>query len=306
MGASPADLYISEYNDNLQLLAMQSKSRLRQWVMTGSHTGEQASPVDQIASTVMSTRSARNQPKMLTNIDNERRWVQPTSYFTHTACDNFDKVRTRVQLNSGYLKSQMNAMMREMDLLLVDATLGDATTGKTGSTTTTYASEGNTAIDEGTTDLTAVKLLDGLKTLKEAEVNLDDPEEAIVCIITPHQEATLLNDDKIVHGDYVTQKLLSQTGNLVYWKGINFIISNLLTGKDDGVRADVDPGANAKRSIPMFAKSGMHLGLWDDIRGVIVQRTDLTDDPPEMSVYATIGATRLEGKKVVEIECKET
>lgn len=284
MGASPADLYISEFNNNVALLSMQSKSRLRAWVMTGSHVGKQASPVDQVAATAMSTQAARNQPKVNTAIANERRWVQPTSFFTHTICDNFDKVRTRVQLNSPYLRSQINAMNKEMDIRIIDSALAASVTGEEGGSTTAH-SAGGTTIAHGGADLTAAKLLDGLKVLKEKEVDLDDPEEAIVCVITPHQEATLLNDDKIVHGDYVTQKLLSQTGNLVFWKGINFVISNQLVGELDGVRADTDPSANADRSILMWAKSGMHLGLWDDIHGKIVERTDLTNDPPEMSVY---------------------
>ena len=306
MGASPADLYISEFNNNVQLLSMQSRSRLRQWVMTGSHVGKQASPVDQIAATAMSTQAARNQPKINTAIANERRWVQPTSFFTHTICDNFDKVRTRVQLNSPYLKSQMNAMNKEMDIKVIDSALATSVVGEEGGSTVTFANDGGTSIAVGTTDLTSVKLLDGLKSLKEGEVDLDDPEEAIICVITPHQEATLLNDEKFINADYISKQLLAERGNLTWWKGINFIISNQLTGKVDGVRADVDPGANEDRSVLMWAKSGMHLGLWDDIHGKIVERTDLTNDPPEMSVYATIGATRLEGAKVVEIVCDET
>ena len=56
----------------------------------------------------------------------------------------------------------------------------------------------------------------------------------------------------------------------------------------------------------MWAKSGMHSGIWDAPRGVIRQRFDLVDDPNEMSVCGTFGATRLEGPKVIKIICDET
>ena len=301
-----AELYVSKFNTNVQLLAQQSKDRFANWVQTGSHSGKQASPVDQVAATTVQQRTSRAQPKVLTDIDNERRWVQPKSFHVHDVFDDFDRIRMNVNLDSSFLKSQMNAMRREKEDQTIAAFFSTSVVGEEAGSTVTFANDGGTDIAVGTTDLTVAKLLDALQVLYEGEVDLDDPEEAIICAITPHQHTTLINEEEINNADFVRGKtIFDKAGRLSHWFGINFVITNRLLDTN-GNRATDNPGASAVREIPMWAKSGMHMGIWDDVRGVIVQRHDLVDDPNEMSVYATFGATRLEGVKVVKIICKET
>jgi hypothetical protein len=200
----------------------------------------------------------------------------------------------------------MNAMKRAKEDAMIDAFFGTSTVGEDGSSTVSFASDGGSTVAVGTTDLTFEKLVAGQKLLYQAEVDLDDPEEAIICAITPKQHETLLGESEITNADFVRGKtLFDKEGRLTLWFGIHFIMTNRLLDTN-GLRATGNPGASAVREIPMWAKSGMHSGIWDDVRGVIVNRNDLVDDPPEMSVYATFGATRLEGAKVVKIICKET
>lgn len=301
-----AELYISKFNTNVQLLAQQSKDRFAAWVMTGSHNGKQASPVDQIAATNVQQRTARAQPKVLTDIENERRWVQPTSWSTHTVFDDFDRIRMNVNLDSPFLRSQMNAMNRKKEDTMIDAFFTSSTVGEEGGSTVTFANDGGGEIAVGSTDLTVAKLLDAQQILFEGEVDMDDPEEAIICAITPHQHTTLINETEINNADFVRGKtIFDKDGRLKHWFGINFIVTNRLLDTD-GDRATENAGLSDNREIPMWAKSGMHSGIWDDVRGVIVQRLDLDGDPNEMSVYGTFGATRLEGVKVVKIICDET
>ncbi len=306
MSNQDAELYVSKFNTNVQLLAQQSKDRFANWVQTGSHSGKQASPVDQVAATTVQQRTSRAQPKVLTDIENERRWVQPKSFHVHDVFDDFDRIRMNVNLDSSFLKSQMNAMRREKEDQTIAAFFSTSVVGEEAGSTVTFANDGGTDIAVGTTDLTVAKLLDALQVLYEGEVDLDDPEEAIICAITPHQHTTLINEEEINNADFVRGKtIFDKAGRLSHWFGINFVITNRLLDTN-GNRATDNPGASAVREIPMWAKSGMHMGIWDDVRGVIVQRHDLVDDPNEMSVYATFGATRLEGVKVVKIICKET
>ncbi len=301
-----AELYVSEFNSNVQLLSQQSKNRFDGWTMVGSHNGKQASPVDQVAATDVQQRTARAQPKVLTDINNERRWVLPTSFDTHTVFDNFDRIRMNVNLDSPFLRSQMNAMNRKKEDIMIAAFFATATVGEEGGSTVTFANDGGTDIAVGSTDLTVAKLLAAQQVLYEGEVDLDDPEEAIICAITPHQHTTLINETEINNADFVRGKtVFDKDGRLMHWFGINFIITNRLLDTN-GNRATDNAGASAVREIPMWAKSGMHSGIWDDVRGKIVQRPDLVDDPNEMSVYGTFGATRLEGVKVVKIICDET
>lgn len=301
-----AELYISEFNTNIQLLSQQSKNRFAGWTTVGSHKGKQASPVDQVGSTAVQQRTGRAQPKVLTDIVNERRWVQPKSFHIHTVVDDFDKIRMNVSLDSSFLKVQMNAMHREMEDAMIAAMFATATVGEEGGSTVTFANDGGGDVAVGTTDLTVAKLLAAQQALFEAEVDMDDPEEAIICAITPHQHTTLLNENEINNADLVgSRTIFDKKGRLTHWFGIDFIVTNRLLDTN-GNRATDNAGASAVREIPMWAKSGMHSGIWDNVRGVIRQRFDLVDDPNEMSVYATFGATRLEGAKVIKIICKET
>jgi len=53
--------------------------------------------------------------------------------------------------------------------------------------------------------------------------------------------------------------------------------------------------------VPVWAKSGMHLGVWGDIQTSISQRHDLQGEPWQAYVKMTMGATRLEEDKIVKI-----
>ena len=55
--------------------------------------------------------------------------------------------------------------------------------------------------------------------------------------------------------------------------------------------------------IPVYVKSGMHFGMWNDIKTDISQRNDLQNIPWQVYVTLTGGATRIEEKKVVQIIC---
>ena len=48
MSANIPTWYYQQYNQNIQMLVQQKATRLRSAVATGTHVGNQASPVDQI------------------------------------------------------------------------------------------------------------------------------------------------------------------------------------------------------------------------------------------------------------------
>ena len=297
-------LYTLEFNNNLQLLSQQEGSRLKNSVMTGSHKGEQARPVDELQSTTVSQRITRFEDKVNTDIVNDRRWVLPTSYATHSMVDDFDRIRMMVQLDSGYLKNQKAAMNRQKDDEIIGAFFTASQTGKQGGTSTSFPAANIVAV--GSTDLTVAKLLSARQLLFEGEVDIDTDEE-IFCAITPHQENTLINEAEINNASFrEREKLPFNRQNGMHgttWFGITFIMTNRLLDTAGTLAA---AGTSATRNIPFWAKSGMHLGLWNDLEGRVVQRFGKVKDPFEMSVYATFGATRLEEAKVIKIICDET
>ena len=80
-------------------------------------------------------------------------------------------------------------------------------------------------------------------------------------------------------------------GSVDTFMGFKFIHTELL-GVD---------GSGDRRCIA-WAKSGLHLGMWNDINTKISERADKSY-ATQVYVKGTFGATRVEEGKVVEIIC---
>lgn len=286
--------YAQQYATTVELLLQQKGSKLRNAVMSGSYIGEQASPVDQIGSVEMQEVSGRFEPMGRVDADTDRRWVLPSDFDLPQLIDSFDKLRLLTDPESAYVQNAVFAAGRKMDDLIIDALFGTSKTGKTGSTDTSFPAGQQVAVDfgaSGNVGLTVAKLREARKKLKAAEVDMDS--EMITCIITAEQEDDLLAEAQIISLDY-NEKPVLVDGRLNSFLGINFVHCE---------RLDVD--GSSYRRIPVFAKSGMHLGIWNDITTDISQRKDLKGLPFQSYVYMTAGATRIEEEKVVEIKCAE-
>ncbi len=86
-------------------------------------------------------------------------------------------------------------------------------------------------------------------------------------------------------------------GKVTRFLGINFIhYESLTTGTDDG--------AGTSTAVPLWAKSGMHVGMWNDIETKVSQRDDIRGLPWQVYAKMTVGATRIEEKKMIKIWCR--
>lgn len=286
--------YAQQFATNIELLLQQKDSRLRSLVTQGQYIGEQASPVDQIDAVEMQSVSGRFEAMPRVDADTARRWVSPLDFDLPQLIDSFDKLRLLTDPNSAYVMNAVSAAKRKMDDVIIAAFFGTAKTGKTGSTSTSFPSGQQVAVNQGAsgnTGLTVAKLREARRLLRAAEVDLDmDP---ITCVVTSKQEDNLLAEAQVISLDFNDRPVLVD-GKLKSFLGMNIVHSERLA---------VD--ANSYRRVPVFAKSGMHLGVWNDITSDISQRKDLRGLPFQAYVYMTIGATRLQELKTVEIKCAE-
>lgn len=286
--------YAQQYATNVQLLLQQEGSRLRGLVTEGQYIGEQASPVDQIDSVEMQAVTGRFEPMGRVDADTTRRWVTPNDFDLPQMIDSFDKLRLLTDPNSAYVKNAVNAANRKIDDIIIAAFFAAAKTGKTGSGSTSFPAGQVVAVTQGAaaaTGLTVAKLREGRRILRANEVDLDmDP---ITCVVTSKQEDNLLAEAQVISLDFNDRPVLVD-GRIKKFLGINFVPSERLA-----------VNATPYRRVPLFAKSGMHLGIWNDITTDISQRKDIRGLPFQAYVYLTIGATRLEEDKIVEILCAE-
>lgn len=287
--------FAQQYASNVELLLQQEESRLRPAVMQGSHKGEQASPVDQIGAVEMQEVVSRFSAMGRVDADVDRRWCLPSDFELPQLMDSFDKLRLITDPESLYVRNAVQAANRKIDELIIAAFFATALTGKTGSTSTTHTGGGGTQIDDAfgaaaTSGLTVAKLREARRALMAADVDLD--KEEVYCAIRAKQHDDLLAEAQVISTDYNDKPVLVE-GKIKRFLGINFIHTELV---------DTD---GTYRRVPVWVKSGMHLGVWNEIETSTSKRTDLSSEPYQAYVKMSMGATRLEEEKVVEIQCGE-
>lgn len=297
MSANLPTFYVEQYSTNVQLLLQQKGSRLRGAVMTGSHVGKQASPVDQIGAITAQKVTSRFGPMGRVDAPLDRRWVFPVDYDLPQLIDSFDKLRLLTDPSSSYVTNATYAMGRAQDDEIIAAFFATAKTGVQGGTDTTFDTANQTvSVNEGgsASNMNVAKLRAGKKILMANEVDLDN--DPIYCVITAEEHDSLLNEVQIVSTDFNDRPILVD-GKVTRFLGINFLhCERLQTGTDDA--------AGTSTMVPMFAKSGMYMGEWNGISSDISQRKDLQGLPWQAYCYGTFGATRLEEKKVVRVWCR--
>lgn len=288
--------YAQQYSSNIQLLLQQKGSKLRDTVMTQMITGAKAAtPVEQIGAVNAVKRTTRYPALTPQDTPHDRPWVYPEDYDWVDLIDSIDKLRMVVDPQSSYSVNGQYAMGRAMDSEIITAFFGDRKTGETGGTTTTFASESSdVAVNfgaAGNVGLTVAKLREAKRILMANEVDFD--EEIVTCVVSAKQHDNLLGEMQVISLDFNEKPVLVE-GRIMRFLGFNIKTSE---------RLGVD--GSSYRRVPVYVKSGVCLGIWADIATDIDKRKDLAGHPAQIYVTGTFGATRVEGKKIVEIKCAE-
>lgn len=282
--------FVQQYTTNVAMLLQQRGSKLRDLVTQGSYTGKAAKAVEQIGPVTAQLRTSRHGDTPLISTPHDARWVFPSDYEWADMIDDQDKLRMLIDPTSPYAINGAYALGRAMDDIIIAAALGDSKTGENGSTTTPFDTS-NQQVGASASGLTIAKLREAVEIFNENEVDMEmDP---LTMIVSPKQMTNLLATTEITSSDYNTVKALVQ-GQVDSFMGFKFIVSN---------RLGVDGSSN--RRVIAFARSGLHLGLWNDITTRISERDDKSYST-QVYVKGTFGATRTEEKKVIEILCTES
>ena len=285
--------YVQQYANTISLLLQQKNSRFESAVTTGSYIGKQASPVDQIGAIDMLPVTTRFAPMGRVDAALDRRWVSPSDFELPQLIDSLDKLRLLNDPSSAYLQNAIQAANRKKDDLIYAAFFGTAKTGEVGGTSTAFGATQFVSVNTGGTasNLNVAKLRAGKRILMANEVDFDEDE--VYCAISSVEHDSLLNEIQVVSTDFNDKPILTE-GRVTRFLGINFIVSERMT-------TATDDAAGTSRQIPMWAKSGMHLGTWNDMQTDITQRRDLSGMPWQAYLAMSMGATRLEEKKIVRI-----
>ena len=283
--------YVQQYATNIQLLLQQKGSRLSGAVTMGSHVGKQASPVDQIGSVEMIAPAGRFSPMGRVDAAVDRRWVFPSDYELPQLIDSFDKLRLLTDPQSSYVQNAVYAAGRKRDALIIAAINGTSKTGESGSTSVTLPAAQKVAVGFGAASdvgLTVAKLREAKKKLMAADVDLEN--DPMFCAINAAAHDNLLAEAQVISTDFNDKPVLVE-GRIMRFLGINFIHTELLES------------SSGDTLVPVWVKSGVYLGSWNEMGTDISKRNDLSGLPWQAVVSMTAGATRLEEEKVVQIAC---
>lgn len=294
MSVNIPDHYTISFSTNVMLLLQIKGSKLRPCVTEGTYTGKQASPVDQIGAVEMQDVTGRFQPKVRTDANVDRRWVTPSDFDLTQSIDTFDKLRLITDPESSYTQNAVFAAGRKIDRLIIAAFTGTAKTGEQGATSTSFTAgnEIDVAIGGANSRLNVQKLLDVKELMQRQFVDFDT--EQVYVGLTAKDEANLLKEIQIISSDFNGQdKPVLKDGRVDRFLGMEFVHCELIESAAAGTN---------EVNVPAWAKSGMHLGIWNDVTTSIYKNMQLRGEPWESYIMATFGATRLEENKVYNIE----
>ena len=286
MSSQITTAFVNQFSANIQMLSQQMGSLLRNAVDVESVNGEKAF-FDQVGAAAAVLRTSRHADTPIVDTPHSRRMVTMSDYEYADLIDDQDKVRLLVDPTSTYSRAAAAAMGRAMDDVILTAALGTAQTGKDGSTTTALPS--GQKIVHGSAGLTIAKLVEAKERLDSGNV---DPSIARNIVVSPKQICDLLNNTTVTSSDYNTVKALAM-GEINTFVGFNFIVSNRLA---------VD--SNADRRVIAFATDGIKCAIGKEPSARIDERADKSY-ATQVYYCQSVGATRMEESKVVEIACNE-
>ena len=282
--------FVQQYSSNVQMLSQQMGSVLRGVVDVESVNGKNAF-FDQVGKTTAVLRTSRHSDTPQIDTPHSRRRVSLADYEWADLIDNADKVRLLIDPTSSYAKAAAAAMGRAMDDVIIAALGGTAYTGETGSTSVALPAAQKPYSASQTDGLTVAKLLNAKKILDLADV---DPSLPRFIVCGPTQIADLLNTTEVKSSDYNTVKALAM-GQLDSFLGFKFIVTNRL--KFDATNTD-------DRLAYAFTSDAIKLAIGQDVLARIDERADKSYST-QVYYAMSIGATRMEEEKVVEIACDE-
>lgn len=291
--------FVQSYSTNVQMLLQQMGGKLRAKVTQGSYTGKAAKSVEQIGPVKPVKNLSRHADTPLISTPGDARWVFPNDYEWADLIDDQDKLRMLIDPQSAYTQNAVNSMRRAEDDEILQAFYAASATGENGTVSTAFPAGQIVGVNVGGTNsnLNVAKLRAARRLLMAAGVDLENEE--IFMAITAADHDSLLNEAQVGSMDFNTKPVLVD-GVVSRFMGINFIpieFTDAAAYQPETVTA-MTSGSN--RLLPVWVRSGMHLGVWNDVTTRVDQRPDKRYST---QVYAksTVGATRIEEKRVVQV-----
>lgn len=279
---------VQQYKANVELLLQQQDSRLRMAVTEGSYVGKAASVVEQFGEAAAVKRTGRHTDTPLLDLAQDKRWVFPLDYEWASLIDSQDKLRMIIDPTSPYAAAGAAAMRRAIDDEILFAMFGTNFKGENGTTSESFDTTNyQVGVDVGGTasSLNVAKLQSAIQKLMLA--NKGELMEPVYGAISSYEHDALLKEVQVQNKDFGGSAVLVD-GKVKRFMGVDFIITE---------RLNISGG---NRLIPVWLKSGMHLGIWQDMMTRVSERADKSH-AWQVYLCLTLGATRTQAGKLIQV-----
>ncbi len=292
--------FVQTYKDNVAMLLQQMGGKLRPYVTIGSYKGKAAKAVEQIGAVKPVKNLSRHSDTPLISTPGDARWVFPNDYEWADLIDDQDKLRMLIDPTSAYVQNAVQAMRRAQDDEILQAFFASSATGENGSTSTAFPAGQIVGLNVGGTssNLNVAKLRAARRLMRANGVDLETTP--LYVGVTSSDEDALLNEIQVTSSDFNGQAPVLTDGRVTRFLGFTLVpiaFTDTAAYSTDAVAA-MTSGSN--RLLPVWAGGGMHLGMWNDIETRVDQRPDKRY-ATQCYARTTIGATRVEEKRVVQI-----
>lgn len=290
--------FVQTYSTNVMMLLQQQGSRLRGAVQVMPLVGKAATVAEQFGNVAPVKNQGRHSDTPLISTPQDKRWIYPNDYDWADLIDQQDKLRMLIDPSSPYAMAGAWAMGRAQDDEILNAFFSAANTGENGTTSTTFPAGqvvANTVGATAATGLNVAKLRAAKKLLLQAEVDIDNVP--LYVAVNAVQHDNMLNEAQAISLDYNTKPVLVD-GRITSFMGFQFIHSERTFGSPSCQLTGTVAGTYR---IPCWAKTGVVLGMWNDVQSQVDRRPDKRNSW-QVYVTGTFGATRTEEKQVVEID----
>lgn len=306
------EAFVQQYKSNIFHLAQQKGSRLRGAVRSEMQNGKRQF-FERLGQAAAIVKTSRHMDTPQIDSQHSRRAVSLEDYIWADLIDDEDKIRLLIDPASPYSQAAMWAMGRSMDDVLIAAMRGNAYSGETGTTTVALpASQKLLAATQSAPGTPTNLNVDTLRAIKK-KFDSNDIDESIprYLAVTSSQIYNLLSQTQVTSADYNSVKALVQ-GQIDTFMGFKFIRIErlpLVAATYDASTGAVDSGsgslsASYARRCLAWASDGVVLAIGRDMEAKIEPRAD-KNYATQVFARMSVGATRLEEAKVVEVVCNE-
>lgn len=286
MSFQVTEAFVQQFSANFHHLAQQTESRFESAVRVESGIVGDSKKISRIGATAAQKKTTRHGDTPLIETPHSTRWIDLDDYEWADLVDELDKKKLLADPTSDYLKAGVSAMNRSKDDAIYAAARGSARSSS-GSVALPAAQK----IAVGAAGLTKAKIIQAKKMFRANEADEENGEELYFAYGSEQME-DLLGDTTLTSADFMTIQMLQDGAVGKKWMGFKWIPSERMSkvGND--------------RYCVSWAKSGVALGTGAEIMTRVTERADKSY---AMQPYArmSIGATRVEDAKVVEIACQE-